>query len=342
MGETQDFDALVVEITRGVTRFALGLGPDHGDGRPVLGHYHKVITNDFNDIISLLNHYREKQLGGGAMPSTLAISHAGPQIGDRIIIPGSSFSFTIADIERAFSFDHIVHANDCVALGSALPWLDHADVAGLSSTDRPFSQRPGRYGLMVPSQGLGVGSIIHGGETIQVIDSEGGHANFAPCSDWHADFAASMFARGQVPSYGDVISYPGLEAMYAFIAGKDDDHAPDLRAQEILLYARTEADETCIKAIRYLAEALGGMAGDIALMVGAVDGMFLVSPLVNEVLDIGMGMENSIRQKFEAKNDFGLYMQRIPLYLITHRRASMIGVLRLACRAKRDAALAAA
>lgn len=332
MGAEKAFDALVVEITRGVTRFALGLGASGNGGKPVLGHYHKVQTAEFGDFRSLLGHYIDQLGGMSEMPPVLALSHAGPQIGDRIIIPGCDLNFTIDEIRQVFPFQRVINANDCVAMGSALPWLERSDVISLASANqKQYDHEPGRYGLVVPTYGLGVASVIHTGEAVQVIDSEGGHANFAPMSEWHAKFLMDHLSRGQKLSFDEVISYPGLELLYNYVAGCDNPHAPDLRAQEILLYARNEADANCLEAIRQFCRALGAMAGDVALMLGAVNGMFLVSPFINEVFELGGDLQTLIRKEFEAKSDFSLYMQRIPLYLITHRRASMIGVLRLAC-----------
>lgn len=332
MSNKQQFDALVVEITRGVTRFAMGIGMDDAGSKPVLGHYLKIQTSEFDDIAGLLNHYIDRHGGMGAMPPVLALSHAGPQIGEKIIIPGSDLAFTLDEIRMAFSFERIVNANDCVAMGSALPWLDPKDVASIAGHEQPaYAHRKGRYGLTVPTYGLGVASVIHTGETVQVIDSEGGHANFAPSDTWQADFMLHHLARGERLSFHEVVSYPGLEALYTYIAEKAGSKTLDLRAQEILLYARNEADPHCLEAIHCFANALGAMAGDVALMLGAIDGMFLVSPFVNEVLDLGDEMAGIIRRRFEDKVDFRLYMQRIPLYTITHRRVSMIGVLRIAC-----------
>ncbi|GGD14259.1 glucokinase [Aquisalinus flavus] len=332
MSDKPEFDALVVEITRGVTRFAMGIGMDEAGNKPVLGHYLKIQTSDFDNIICLLRHYIDQHGGMGAMPSVLALSHAGPRIGDRIIIPGSDLTFTLDEIRDAFAFTRIVNANDCVAMGSALPWLDPKDVASIAGQEQPvYAHRKGRYGLTVPTYGLGVASVIHTGKTVQVIDSEGGHANFAPCDRWQADFMMHYLDRGVRLTFDDVVSYPGLETLYSYIAAKAGSKTVDLRAQEILLYARNEADPHCLEAIHCFANALGAMAGDVALMLGAIDGMFLVSPFVNEVMDIGDDIAAIIRRRFEDKVNFELYMQRIPLYTITHRRVSMIGVLRIAC-----------
>ncbi|NHK28051.1 hypothetical protein FF098_009055 [Parvularcula flava] len=332
MTNRQQFDALVVEITRGVTRFALGIGMDSAGSKPVLGHYLKIQTSDFDDIVGLLGHYIGQHGGMEAMPPVLALSHAGPQIGEKIIIPGSDLAFTLDEIRQAFPFTRIVNANDCVAMGSALPWLDPKDVVSIAGHEQPaYVHKKGRYGLTVPTYGLGVASVIHTGKTVQVIDSEGGHANFAPCDAWQADFMMHRMAKGERLSFHEVVSYPGLEGVYSYIAEKAGSKTLDLRAQEIMLYARNEADPHCIEAIERFANALGAMAGDVALMLGAIDGMFLVSPFVNEVMDLGDDMADTIRRRFEDKVDFRLYMQRIPLYTITHRRVSMIGVLRIAC-----------
>lgn len=332
MEQAEAFDALVVDITRSVTRFALGLGRERSGGTPVLGHYLKVQTSEFSSIVPLIRRYLDTLEEGMPLPSVLAISHAGPVIGGKIIIPGCALSFSLEEIRAAFDFREIVHANDCVAMGSALPWLGDDDIGNVGSTEQTtFRQQPGRYGLVVPTWGLGVASIIHNGETMQVIDSEGGHANFAPPCEWLGGMLQDHHKRGRSLSFGDVVSQPGLENIYAYIAARNDTPPSDLRAQEILLYARNEADPACLDAIRYFSRALGAWAGDVALMLGAVDGVFLVSPFVNEVLDFGDEIEQLIREFFEAKTEFRLYMQGIPLYNITHRRASMIGALRMAC-----------
>ncbi len=68
---------------------------------------------------------------------------------------------------------------------------------------------------------------------------------------------------------------------------------------------------------------LGGLAGDIALMLLARGGVYLAGGILPRIID---SLESSrFRERFEHKGRGGPVVAGIPTYLITHASATLLG-----------------
>lgn len=72
---------------------------------------------------------------------------------------------------------------------------------------------------------------------------------------------------------------------------------------------------------------LGNVAGNLALTVGALGGVYVAGGIVPRLLDTVHKSE--FRERFEAKGRYRDYMEKIPTYVITERLPALRGLRRL-------------
>jgi glucokinase len=125
------------------------------------------------------------------------------------------------------------------------------------------------------------------------------------------------------------VSGMGLEAMHAALgvleAAVD---GSSLSAAEITAAALDGGDERCVEAVALFCSFLGNVAGNLALTLGALGGVYIgggIVPRLGDAFD-----RSPFRERFEAKGRFREYLARIPVFVID---ASVSPALRGAARA---------
>lgn len=135
-------------------------------------------------------------------------------------------------------------------------------------------RRPGCYLVVGITSGLGV-AAVHRNEAgaVTVLPTEAGHATFAPVTDELAEVAAGLFPGRRTIATEDVISAPGLLAIYNLLARKARSSAPAKTPEAITASAAT--DPIARAACGLLARAFWAYAGDLVMTFGAWDGLLV-------------------------------------------------------------------
>jgi len=120
-----------------------------------------------------------------------------------------------------------------------------------------------------------------------------------------------------------LVSGPGLQNLYAAVCAVEGT-APNMDTPAaITAGAKLGADAACRRAVELLCAILGSYAGDVALMVGAWDGVYLGGGLTGTLLPwIQLGQ---FRRRFEGKGRFSSLMQTIPTFAIAHAQPGLLG-----------------
>lgn len=301
---------LLADVGGTNARFALELGPQHTEAVAVLpcaGH------------ASLREAIGVYLAGCGHEPATIrhaAIAIANPIDGDAVSMTNHHWSFSIAALQRELDLDTLLVVNDFTALAMALPHLDASQrlqVGGGSGV-------AGRtIGLVGAGTGLGVSGIVPAADGRWVaLASEGGHASFAP-----ADEAEDAILRQLRRVHGHVsnerlLSGAGLEAIYHTLCGDV------LGAADISARALAASCSDCTRSVDVFCAVLGGVAGDVALTLGATGGMYIGGGIVPRLGRLFAA--SPFRARFEAKGRLAGYLARIPTYVITEEYPAFLGV----------------
>jgi glucokinase len=199
--------------------------------------------------------------------------------------------------------------------------------------------RRGHKALIAAGTGLGEALIIDDGEREIVIATEGGHADFAPRTD--AESALLDYLRrefGHV-SYERVLSGPGLLNVYRFLRDTRGRVEPGwlvdrLRAgdpSEVVSEVGLAGDDpSCVEALDMFASIYGAEAGNLALKVVALGGVYVgggIAPKIRRTLTAG-----GFVAAFRDKGRFAPLMESMPVRLALESRAPLLGAAFVASR----------
>ncbi len=298
------------------------------NGRPHYAHNVEISNTGFDGITGVLDHFRTL-IGEKRLPPVVAIAFGGPVRGRRNTFSNGLWTFNEDDLKAQFGFETVVLVNDVAALASALPWLGRRDLAPICGDGAAQAHNigAGRYAMVYANQGLGVGALTHTEHGYQVIDTEGGHAAFAPVTSLHTRILARLQKDFGRVSCERLISHAGLANLHRAICELNDWAHSTMTPLEIVLYGRTNADPACREALAIYYDVLGAFCGDVALNLCTEGGVYLASDIV---LETGDDIQKSaFRKRFEDKGHFSNWVGAIPTFLVTNRSARLVGLARL-------------
>ncbi len=308
---------LLADIGGTNARFALETGPGQFEQARVLP------CADYPHLQAAVEAYLAQT--GRPRLRHAAIAIANPVDGDRVRMTNHHWEFSIEATRRALGFETLLVVNDFTALAMSLPHLKTGQYVQIGGG---APQAKGVIGLVGAGTGLGVSGLIPTEDGWISLGSEGGHVSFAPSDP--LELAVLQFAQRELGhvSAERLISGPGLALIYRALAAIDGLEAAPLEPAAITELARNAAagpdNARCAASLRVFSGLLGGMAGNVALTLGALGGVYLgggVVPKLGELFDQAL-----FRARFEAKGRFASYLARIPTYLITTEHPAFLGV----------------
>lgn len=268
-----------------------------------------------------------KSLGRGA-PRWCAIGIANPITGDQIRMTNCDWAFSISAMKAALGFERFVVINDFTALALALPALRPDELrqlgGGAAVADAPIA-------LIGPGTGLGVSGLVPTGTPGRWVplQGEGGHVTLAPANAREAAVLQVLRDEFGHASAERAISGQGLEALYGAVCKLDGvaAPAPALTAAEISQRGLSGSDRSCVEVLDLFCAFLGNVAGNLALTLGAVGGVYIGGGIVPRLGDAFA--RSRFRACFEAKGRFTTYLQSMPVYVIhTQVSPALLGVAR--------------
>ena len=187
---------------------------------------------------------------------------------------------------------------------------------------------------MGPGTGLGTGGLLRRDGRMIPIVGEGGHIGFAPKSKVQIEVLEVLREKFERVCLERLISGSGIENIYWALQAMRGDSRITLSAAEIFKAAESGSDPVAADATQLFFEMLGQAAGDIALVLGAQDGVYLAGGIVKrypEMLHI-----SGFRNAFESKGHHRSMMERIPTKLITYNEPGLLGAAHCALELSRS------
>ncbi|MGD2131509.1 MAG: glucokinase [Maricaulaceae bacterium] len=320
------YSAIIADIGADRCR-VMSMKERSGGGRSLFGYYKEYETADFESVEEFLDLYM-REIDQIDRPPILCLAVDCPVTGDTMSLITTGWTFSRSDLQSRYGFDEVLFVNECTAIAASIEWLEPADFRpiGKVARDTRIPDRTGRFVVVSPGATLGVAGVDIQDGDITLIASEGGHVPFGPTDDFEIDILKQLRSRYQRVSQETVLSERGLVSLYTAIAELGGETVSDLAPLEVMLYATTKADPTCAKALEKFYECLGSFAGDVALSLLAVDGVFLAGDLVSKA----QGMSSrGFRERFESKGMRTGMMRQIPTFAISQRGAVLVGLSRV-------------
>jgi glucokinase len=258
---------------------------------------------------------------GRPLPPAAAIAIAGPVQGEVLKLTNNPWVIRPALIPAKLGAERYTLVNDFGAVAHAVAQLGEADFRHLCGPDRPLPD-DGVISIVGPGTGLGVAQLLRRDGRYHVIETEGGHIDFAPLDSLEDRILAQLRHRHRRVSVERVASGMGLTNVYEALAAIE---GRDLKYRdEKALWQAAMAGEDSLAAAAFdrFCLSLGAVAGDIALAQGAHA----------VVIGGGLGLRladhlprSGFRDRFIAKGRFERRMDEMPVRIITHEQPGLFG-----------------
>jgi glucokinase len=258
---------------------------------------------------------------GAELPNELAIAFAGPVGGDVLKLTNNPWVIRPALIRERLGVDHYTIVNDFGAVAHAVATLGPEHFQHLCGPERPLP-KDGVTSIVGPGTGLGVAALLRNSGGYEVIETEGGHIDFAPLDVLEDRILVELRRSFRRVSVERIASGRGLWNVYEALGAIESQHLTFHDEKELWTAALAGRDSLANAALDRLCLTLGSVAGDIALAQGAVA----------VVIAGGVGLRladylpsSGFRDRFIAKGRFERRMDEMPVKLITHPQPGLIG-----------------
>lgn len=267
-------------------------------------------NDDYDSLERLLEHYlaalSERPLHG-------ALALAAPILGDHVQMINRNWHFDRKQLARKLALNELLIVNDYHAVAHALPFLAHDDV---HEVGRSTQYRDGTRAILGPGSGLGMAAWVQDGRSAAAMTGEGGHITMSARTENEEAIIRKLTAHFGHCSAERILSGPGIVALHRAM------HGQDLTTPEQIT---TQTDDPlCAATMRQFFAFLGGVAADLALVCGALGGVYMAGGIVPACLD--QIAASPFRDRFEDKNRYREYMQAIPTYVITDPTPGLTGL----------------
>jgi len=257
------------------------------------------------------------------LPRMAAFAVACPVEGEVLRLTNNPWTIRPAALKAELGLDVLVLINDFAAIGHALSQLGPEDYVHLAGPEMALPEE-GVITVLGPGTGLGVAHVLRRGGQAHVIASEGGHVHFAPLDAREDALLATLRARFGRVSAERVVSGPGLMNIYTSLCGMEARAARISEDAALWAAAIAGEDKQAAAALEQFCNALGAVAGDLALAHGA-SGVVIASGLVARIAHLLPKFDFAGR--FAAKGRFEGLMLGMPVKLITHAQPGLLGVI---------------
>ncbi|HEV7253151.1 MAG TPA: glucokinase [Mesorhizobium sp.] len=309
-----DFPVLIGDIGGTNARFQVMKAPDRPPGEVRI-----VKTADFPDIDAAIRSVLAA--GRAAQPKSAILAVAGPVEGDEIPLTNSHWVVRPRGMLEGLGLQDIALLNDFEAQALAVASLEPEHLAPIGGGE---SETGGARVVLGPGTGLGVAGLIRSGGRWIPVPGEGGHIDLGPRTPREFDvFRHLETIEGRI-SGEQILSGRGLVNLYGAIARADGAAPEPVEPPQVTARALDGSDRTAVETLDIFAACLGRVAGDVALVFKSTGGVYLsggiaqkIVPLLNRPL---------FREAFEDKAPHRELMRAMPVSVVTHPLAALIGL----------------
>ena len=255
------------------------------------------------------------------LPNELAIAFAGPVGGEMLKLTNNPWVIRPALIKERLGVDRYTIVNDFGAVAYAVATLGDEDFQHICGPPRALPDQ-GVITIVGPGTGLGVAALLKKPDHYEVIETEGGHVDFAPLDSLEDKILTQLRRHFRRVSVERVASGQGLWNLYEALGAIEGRDLTFHNDKELWPAALEATDSLATAALDRLCLTLGAVAGDMALAQGASA----------VVIAGGVGLRladylprSGFRDRFIAKGRFERRMDEMPVKLITHPQPGLYG-----------------
>jgi glucokinase len=277
---------------------------------------------DFASADDAIRHYLREV--SAPSPVVICLAAAGPVVGNTVTITNNHWALNADKIADDFGIKAVRLMNDFEAVAHSILQLGSGDLRTIGLPDaKPLSANHFNIAIVGPGTGFGVAGLLRRGSTTVPIVGEGGHVGFAPRTQVQVDLLTTLRSKFDRISVERLVSGSGIENTYWALTQMHGEARTQQSARDIFQSSINGTDPRAKETTQLFFELLGQAAGDFALSIGAVDGVYIAGGITKRYPE--QLMNSGFRSAFEDKGRYRAYMERIPTLLITHDEPGLLG-----------------
>jgi len=247
-----------------------------------------------------------------------------------VTTPNLPWTVRVKNISDAIGCQNVALVNDVEANAYGLELVSPADLVDLNPEG---VERDGNRAVISPGTGLGQAGIFAMGRQHMPFACEGGHTDFAPRTELEAELMLYLHSKLGRVSVERVVSGMGLANIYDFLrdTGRGQPPSeiefgePSAKSRLISEMAQEGKNELCVHALQMFVSLLGAEAGNLAMKMMAVGGVYLGGGIPPKI--INKLKEGSFLESFLNKGRMRPLLEKIPVKVIMTDRTAMLGAL---------------
>lgn len=276
-------------------------------------------------------------LGRGPRPPLHAACFgvAGPVVEGKSTATNLPWELDELKLAEVLGVPRVKLLNDLQATAYGMLHLEPTDLCVL----QPGLKRRGNIAVIAAGTGLGEAILHWDGECHRPVASEGGHADFAPRTDFELELFLYLRREFGHVSYERLLSGPGLFNIYRFL--RDSGFAPEpewLRKRiaqgdpgaAVSQIGLAGEHPLCARALDLFTSVYGAEAGNLALKAFAVGGVYVGGGIAPKILP--KLQDGTFVHAFTDKGRFAELMRSIEVKVALNPHAPLIGAANYALR----------
>ena len=268
----------------------------------------EVLKNDnFKGLEAAIAHYIDKR--GITELEGAAVDVAAPVDREFITLTNRDWTFSAESLRQAAKARHIRLLNDFEALAWSLPHIKPEHLVQIGGTIHP---KPHLKVVLGPGTGLGMAALapLPAGGWMP-IPGEGGHITLPVVTAEELALKDAIMGKDRFSEVEDVLTGPGLLALYRAIARPPKHEKPEAVLQAALKGGDAEAEKTLDHFMTFLSR----LSGDMAMALQARGGVYLAGGIAPSIVE--QLKKPKYRQVFEDKGRIAEVMRHMPWFVIT-------------------------
>jgi glucokinase len=299
---------------------------DFTDGKLKHTRDERYAAKEYNGLAEIATEF----LGADTVTSA-CFGVPGPVRDGRLRLTNLPWTLDSRELSSGLKIQHVFLINDLEANGYGIAELSADQIYTLSEGD---ASQIGNRALIAAGTGLGEGILAWNGRIHVPYPSEGGHVDYAPRNEDEIDLLRFLKQKynGRI-SFERVVSGMGMTGIYEFLRDVKGAKEPVWLAEKIAAAPDANSvitemglaakSELCAKTLDMFVSAYGAEAGNLALKVLSVGGLYVgggIAPRILEKLKDG-----TFLKAFTDKGRLSQLLINMPVRIILESRAALMG-----------------
>jgi glucokinase len=255
------------------------------------------------------------------------IACAGYVLGDAVINDNLPWPLPLAAVRERLPVARLMVINDFEALAHGLALVDTGQARTLiDGAATPAPTQP----MVVMGPGTGLGCAVWLPASASVLTTEAGQIAFAPGTAREARIREVLAAQHEYVAVEQYLSGPGLLKVYRALAQLDGASATLASPEAVTAAGLDGSDALARETIEIFAGVLGGFCADLAMLYGALGGIYLAGGFVPQLYPFLL--QSTLPERFHARGVMRPWLAQVPVRVIEHGQLGVLGAARRFCQ----------